>query len=488
MHRRLRRAALILIAVHLVIGAAAPAMAITSTLGQSTVQAIDCVGPVNRARPGTPEWDELNAANAFCTGERHEDKRAHRVMEATAPADAYREPTRHDGVRFRYDTATIGRLESEVYRPCTAGTCRELPYEVETFEPPYPAVVIFHGGASNRRLHWWASQPLAEAGYMVVAFDSPAGPTPEDASTVVDWLHRAGPLTADFDGERLGIAGHSRGGVVVSEFGQRDPRVSAIVSWDRAQSTPLPADLALQTPTLFMFADYNCQNVPVCEPEVYETAPDPDGPGNKGDDFVRLEAAGVDTMQIPLRAALHLDWVPSQLSGNRYAEAVTVYYTLAWFDRYVRGGTDPGLAAEAFERLTAASFDDSADRHNVSQGIFDPDLASSGDPYAGNVPYSIAGWRVADRLSFYFRAKCFLTVPGSSDRVVSTDLRSEGCQPSAGTEPQPGSEEAAGASDSGSSSVTGMVVIGAVLLGALMLSGLLIAYRRSARNQAASDG
>jgi hypothetical protein len=25
-------------------------------------------------------------------------------------------------------------------------------------------------------------------------------------------------------------------------------------------------------------------------------------------------------MQVPLRAALHLDWVPSQLSGNRYAE------------------------------------------------------------------------------------------------------------------------------------------------------------------------
>jgi dienelactone hydrolase len=62
---------------------------------------------------------------------------------------------------------------------------------------------------------------------------------------VVDWLYGDDPLAAEFDGERLGIAGHSRGGVVVSEFGQRDPRVSAVVSWDRAQSTPLPTDLPL---------------------------------------------------------------------------------------------------------------------------------------------------------------------------------------------------------------------------------------------------
>jgi len=212
---------------------------------------------------------------------------------------------------------------------------------------------------------------------------------------------------------------------------------------------------------------------------VYETAPDPDGPGNKGDDFLRLEAADIDTMQIPLRAALHLDWIPSQLSGNRYAEAVSIYYTLAWFDRYVRGATEPEAAADAFERLTAATFDDSADRHNISQGIFDPDLASSTDPYAGNVPYRIAGLRVADRLSFYFRAKCFLTVPGSSDTVISTDVRREGCEAPARPGPQPGSEDATGASDSGSSSGPGVVVIGAAVVGALLIGGLLIAYRRS---------
>jgi hypothetical protein len=258
--------------------------------------------------------------------------------------------------------------------------------------------------------------------------------------------------------------------------------VSAVVSWDRAQSTPLPDDLPLDTPTLFLFADYNCQQVPTCEPETYETAPDPDGPGNKGDDFRLLQDARVDTMQIPLRAALHLDWVPSQLSGNRYAEAVTVYYTLAWFDRFVRGPTEPDVATDAFDRLTATEFDDTADRHNISQGTFDPRLADPDDPYAGNVPYLIDGFPVADRLSVYFRAKCSLTLPGASDTVTSDDIRTDGCVTSEGVSPPRGGAEPTVASDAGSStSATTTIVVVAAAVVLLLAGGLLVAHRRSAR-------
>ena len=449
--------------------------------GETTAEPIDCVGRVAGAEPGTVEWDELNEANAYCARERDLDKPAHLVLDRTGPADAYREPARHDDVRFRYDATTIAGLDAELYRPCTASSCSGHPDSLATFEPPYPAVISFHGGASNKTLHWWSSQPLAEAGYLVVAFDSPAGPTPDDAAAIVDWLYGDHPLAADFDGERLGIAGHSRGGVVVGEFGQREPRVSAVVSWDRAQSTPLSAGLALQTPTLFFFADYNCQNVPVCDPETYEIRPDPDGPGNKGDDFKLLQEAGVDSMQIPLRAALHLDFVPSQLSGNRYAEIVTVYYTLAWFDRYVRGATESDVARDAFERLTAATFDDAADRHNISQGVFDPDLAAaSADPYAGNVPYRIAGLPVADRLSFFFRAKCFLTVPGTNQRAISDDMRTEGCAAPAKSEAATGPDVNA---DSGSSGGPGgAMVVGAAVVLAGLTAGAVLLSRRSKRS------
>jgi hypothetical protein len=456
-----------------------------------TDETVDCLGPVDVPEPGTPQWDELNEANAYCAEQRHQDKPAHRVLDRTAPADAYREPSRNTDVRFRYDTTTIGGLEAEVYRPCNAGACPDAPEDLDTFEPPYPAVVVFHGGAANRTLYWWAAQPLAEAGYLVVAFDSPAGPTLDDATTVVDWLHGDDPLTADFDGQRLGIAGHSRGGAVVGEFGQRDERVSAIVSWDRAQSAELPADLELDTPTLFLFADYNCQQVPICLPEDYDTAPSPDGPGNKGDDFLLLEAAGVDTMQVPLRAALHLDWTPSQLSGNRYAESVTNYFTIAWFDRYVRGQTEPDMAAGAFDRLTATEFDESADRHNISQGIFDPDGADPDDPYAGNVPYTIDGLPIADRLSFYFRAKCPLTVPGSSEMATSDDIRADGCEspddaaappPDDVTAPPPDQEAAAVPAESSDTSgwTIPALVVGA---GALLVVGALLAIRATRRTE-----
>jgi hypothetical protein len=396
---------------------------------------VDCEGPAPEAEPGSPQWHARDLHNVVCSQQRHLDKATHPTTALPVdgpPYDVYRQPHRNDDVRFRFDETTIAGLDAEVYRPCTEGTCTDLPDGLETYEPPYPAVVTFHGGASRKELHWWSSQSLAEAGYLVIAYDSQGlGPTEAEGKAIVDWLFAGEGLATDFDRERLGVAGHSGGGVVVSSFGQRDDRVDAIVSWDRAQSTALPDDLGLDTPALYMFADYNCQQVPVCLPEPYLEPPDPDGPGNKGEDFLRTRAAGVDTAQIALRASTHLDWTPSLLAASRYGELVTVYYTRAWFDRYVKGLGDRGLALDAFDRLTAEVFDDSADRHNISQGHYDAArAAAAADPYGGNVPYRLEGMPIADRLSFVFDSKCFLTAPPGyrgPRRASSDDLRAVGC-------------------------------------------------------------
>jgi len=37
------------------------------------------------------------------------------------------------------------------------------------------------------------------------------------------------------------------------------------------------------------------------------------------------------------------------------------YYMRAWFDRYLKGREDPWMARDALARLTAKTFDDSAD-------------------------------------------------------------------------------------------------------------------------------
>jgi hypothetical protein len=173
----------------------------------------------------------------------------------------------------------------------------------------------------------------------------------------------------------------------------------------------MPAGLKLRTPALFMTADFNCQKVPVCLPVAYDTPPDPRGPGNKDTDFQRVSAAGVDSMKVSLRAATHLDFTefaPTPPS-SRYGAIVTSYYTLAWFDRYLRGS--PGALA----RLTATKFDGSADLHYISGGTFDPSTAR-------NVPARIGGQPVSNRLSFHFRSAYFFR----GGRVRCEDMRA-GC-------------------------------------------------------------
>jgi dienelactone hydrolase family protein len=415
---------------------------------------IDCVGPAPDAKPGTPEWYERDAKNLFCGAQRHGDQALHPVTQlplsseifGVAPmslTDAYREPFRHDDKRFRFDRVTItnrdgAALAAEIYRPCAPQKCPYLPAGLQALRPKYPAVVVLHGGGSRKELHWWSSQTLAEAGYMTVAFNG-AADNRANAEDVLNWLFATpGKRTAagefnphwrELDRKRVGLAGHSKGGQMATVLGQDDPRVSAIVSWDRGTNIPLPK--ALDTPTLFFVGDYACQENPICEPEPYLEPPQGEGPGGRGKEYDVVRAAGVDAMKIVLRASTHLDWTLSEPAGNRYAEIVSVYYTLSWFDRYLRGPGHPTIAERAFKRLVATRFDASADRHNISQGFYDPAAAAEhpADPYAGNVPYKINGLPVADRYSFYFRSKCFIRAPGRAGaRFASENMRTEGCR------------------------------------------------------------
>ncbi|MEX2196801.1 MAG: hypothetical protein WD844_16105 [Thermoleophilaceae bacterium] len=379
-------------------------------LGQS-VGVIDCEGPAGDASPGTLAWEQREAENVICATQRNLDiltnPAYYRGLAMLGPRtatamDPLREPTRWHGSRFRFEELAIpdgGReLPAFLLRPCDA-SCAGVPVGLEPHEPPYPAVVIMHGGAANHEMYLWAAEGLAEAGYMVLTVN--IGRTDdshyETTKAALDWLLSARNRHAgELDRERIGLAGHSAGGVAVSRLGQEDERVSAIVSWDRAQSGRMPPDLPLRTPALFVVADFNCQQVPVCLPERREAAPDPLGPGNKDEDFRRLRTAGVDTMKVALRAATHLDFTEwPLLNASRYGVATTFYFTRAWFDRYLKG--DP----EAAGRLTAERFDGSADVHNISTGRWDPATQS-------NRPALIAGQPLADRLSFHFRSGYWL--------------------------------------------------------------------------------
>jgi dienelactone hydrolase len=418
------------------------------------VEPYDCTGPAVHAEPGTPEWTARELAEAACGEQRAVDTASNPLFlartatangAATAAsgdvqaADPFRDPAEHDGHRFRWQRVSFTEesgqvLPGNLFLPCDS-TCTGVPAGLSTHRAPYPAVVLVHGGAAQQEMYWWAAQSLAEAGYMVLTFQVPArentgsGAHPDDTRAALDFLFASpsapsaagehNPAWSQLDRQRVGLAGHSAGGVASNLVGQQDPRVKAIVSWDRAQSTQMPDDLALRTPALFVVADYNCQQVPVCLPQPYAARPDPLGPGNKDRDFQRLRAARVDTMKVALRAATHLDFTEFTPGlGSRHGTAVTSYYTRAWFDRYLQGAR-PGqqrLAKDALARLVAPVFDGSTDMHSISGGEFDP-LTQQ------NVPAVLQGQPVVDRLSHHFRSGYWL----EGGRTTCEDVQA-GCR------------------------------------------------------------
>jgi len=412
------RAALAVLILAATCAAGAPASAAAEAPG-----APECTGPAGDPAPSTAAWYRREADSAWCGEQRYRDTTANPAYAAAQAEldarpgpplfeDPFREPSLWAGKRFRYQRVSFRSpsgqsLPGYLFRPCDA-SCPRMPAGLRRHRPRYPGVVIVHGGAAQQEMYLWAAEGLAEAGYMVLTFQIPEPDNASsdfhyvDAKAALDWFlarpgHRtrageANPRAAQLDRRRIGLAGHSAGGVAVSRLGQEDPRVSAVVSWDRAQSSPMPRGLQIRTPALFVVADYLCQKVPVCLPQPFTSRPDPRGPGNKDEDFRRVSAAGVDSMKITLRAATHLDFTQfTPGTGSRYGAAVSLYYTLAWFDRYLRG------ARGGLERLLARRFDRSADVHNVSGGTYD----AARDR---NVPAFIGGQPVRDRLSFEFRS------------------------------------------------------------------------------------
>ena len=453
---------------------------------RAQVDPVDCVGPAADAEPGTPEWEARDIQNVICAERRLVDAAAHpvAVLPLEMPvSDPYRDPSLHDGTRFRYFATTVTNrdgqeLAVELYRPCAAGECTDQPDGLRIFEAPYPAVLVQHGGYQSRKeLHRWATQSLAEAGYLTVALDAIHADDTffEDSTDVLDWLTATpddptaagehNPFWAELDRDHIGVAGHSGGGATANRLGSEDPRISAVVAWDRSGRYDLPESITV--PSLYMIADHGFT------PERHADQPDPDGyeegehdPGDKWQDFDRARAQEIDAMKLVLRAATHLDWVPMVAASSQYGEAVSAYYTVAWFDRYLRGAHDPAVARGAFERLIADRFDDSYDRHNISQGVYDPaQQMASGDVYGGNVPYLLEELPVADRLSFYYDSKCFLTSPISGERISSNDLREQACRAATAAPPPDG----AGGSAPSSGDVLPATGDGAVGLASVLL-------------------
>jgi dienelactone hydrolase len=228
------------------------------------------------------------------------------------------------------------------------------------------------------------------------------------ALDAVGWLlSDENPERTLIDHTRVGLAGHSMGayGALMAANGDPSGRFHAAVPWDGYGRM---SDLAVSptVPTMIQMAENEEAGGP------FRSPPDPDEktPSENARGFVE---AGVDVAAIALRGSTHQEWVYNpfymnaqlgQFVASRHGERVGLYYTLAWFDRYLKGATtaiirgdEAAQATDARSRLIATAFDTSADRSSIGQGRWDPATRV-------NVPYLIGGAAVADHLSFYFRS------------------------------------------------------------------------------------
>jgi dienelactone hydrolase len=466
-----------LLTVAATLAVAAPAHAVPA-------QAIDCRGPAGDAEPGTQAWDDRDRANMACASECLDDEfgnpafgyafntetpgkyseqnvdmlldpaHPHLSLGQLVPGGSTTDPFR---TIKRWTAAGRGKVEDISF---LAGNGARLNGHI--FLPPdgvrgrLPGVVITTGSIQGyQEMYHWAAEGLAEAGYEVLTYDvqgqgnSDTFPSPENCTSLDSctgvpfqqaynffqgtedalnfFFSSKNPGLADLDTARVGLAGHSLGASAVSNVGQCDPRVKAIVAWDNlapasgacadmASGLPAgaPAQPSLTVPALGLNAEY------FFNPQPQNGPADPDA---KDEGFRQLRDAGTDTMQVALRSSTHLEWtyVPYILPASRLGERVSMHYTLAWFDRYLKG------AASAMHRLTTRTFDDSADASSIGAGRFDAQRAAA-DPTnleAGNVPYRIKGLPVADRLSIYYRSAYAISGPGGS-RFTCEDMRA-GC-------------------------------------------------------------
>lgn len=433
--------------------------------------------------PGTPAWTARDLNNVDCSYQRRVDAQTSpafqsKTAQQTAVEEAEftstlaewaAEPNR---IHANCCTSPQAKVADPFRSPeewAAAGRGRQLKFSIinrngakiraRLFAPldttrRYPALTFTPGLQSYNEVNAWFAEGMAEAGYVVLIVDPqgqgdsencghtpdgaqttcPSTNQPVDTSSAIDFVlstpssaypwalgtNAAGtptfnPWWQNVDRDHLGIAGHSLGAIAVTAIGQQDPRVDAVVAYDNLDLL-LDPSTPRRTPALFFGTDYDfpATGAPM-------TAAPP--PRRHLGAFDQLAAAGVDVMAVTTRASDHYEFgyqpTPADFPASRNGERVAFYYSLAWFDRYLKGDR------RARARLTALTFDDSSDRHSIGAGTYDPELAAANptDPFAGNVPYRVDGECTSNLLSFYY-ASAFRLQGGA---LQSGDMRARGC-------------------------------------------------------------
>jgi dienelactone hydrolase len=254
----------------------------------------------------------------------------------------------------------------------------------------------------------------------------------KQAARVKAGLDRAyDPFWKLIDRNEIGVAGHSYGAEAASWLGQSDSRIKAVVAWDNlcVPTWPSPTEARalanapqnlqplgsfglpteclgapagpaprLHAPALGLSSDY------LLTPEPYTVVPEPD---LKQLGSLAYMKAHVDTGEIVIRGGTHYEFGDAPtgaIPASRRGIDLVTWYTLAWFDRYLRD------EASADARLLTTRWHEDDIGGSVDPS-HDPNLFS--DHYRSRLEIHLVGGGIFDCEDL--RAGCAGQVKQSAD-------------------------------------------------------------------------
>jgi hypothetical protein len=236
-----------------------------------------------------------------------------------------------------------GTLTAKVFAPDTA-----------LQSAPCPCITMLPGGGAGISSVEWAASQLARNGYVVVITLPASGGSVSSyniaARSGIDFLQStSNPFRSGTDTTRIGAAGWSLGARALTRTQEEDPRLDAIVAWDNLAISETGDAGSPQT---------NCNSVanPVRTPRVPALGQASDntclqnGIDSKKTAWSWWKQNNVPAFEVVFANSNHFWW--SGIS-NATTNAITSYYTLAWFDRWLKN--DPSSRARLMDTTPSSA-------------------------------------------------------------------------------------------------------------------------------------